>query len=82
MGDTMLKFQLEKSDGELKVYSYRPEGDVDKGYVSIDNIGKATIVSCPDRDRLGWHAMHLMHYLEDLYASGKELPESGGYSWY
>lgn len=79
----MLRFQLERDDGKSRLYSYVPgTSGKDKGYVSIDSDGTASVLSCPDNDSVGYCAMHLKLYLEELSEEGESLPDSGGYSWY
>jgi hypothetical protein len=79
----MLRFQLERDDGESRLYSYLPgTSGKDKGYVSISSDGTASVLSCPDADSVGYSAMHLKLYLEELYEKGDPLPDSGGYSWF
>ncbi|MEE8705061.1 MAG: hypothetical protein SOH58_08715 [Olsenella sp.] len=80
----MLKFFLERVDGDDIVFAYLPEGDGgDMGTVIWDSKkNDARVGSKAREDDYTIYARHLMKRLRDEFAEHGKLPESGEVAWY
>ena len=80
----MLKFFLERDDGNSLVFTYLPEGNEDDPGTVVWDFEKrdARVGSKAKCDGYTIYARHLMKRLRDEFSEHERLPESGEVAWY